>query len=213
MRGLAVALLLFAGTPVYAETVTETVTYAMLDQDTKASAKDACVFKAGRKALAESATLIDSDMEVLRSETSGRVMDRANQAARAYVAGVVRSQVLDEGWDSEGDRLALTCTVKISFDPDDVHKLLEQAAKATPTVASVGILSDIDRKAAMAKQVRHGMTMEEVIAFLGPYTTKDTSEWWRQEWYNWGGVWIGMDKGVVVCVAPIRRCETDGKFK
>ena len=224
MRYFVAALYALAAyaSPAYATTVSETVTYTMSDSDTRSQAREACIAQAGKQALIESGSVVDSDLEILKSEALGKMIQRADQRIRSYVGGVVKSQVTGERWDASADKMSVTCAVNVSFDPAEVHGLLTKVVEAlqkkqvdriATDVEGDDILTQMDRLTERAKKIRRGMTLDEVVAYLGPWRTVDRGESDRQTWYNWGGVWIGVKKGVVYYVSPYPVADWDGKFK
>ena len=218
-RFLFLAALFLPGSA-YAATVSETVTYVMADSDTKAVAREACVAQAGRNALIESGSIVDSDMEIIRSEAMGKFIQRADQRVRSYVGGIVKSQVTAERWDTDNGKISVTCTVNVTFDPAAVHDFLAQVSTAiqkkqvdrmATAVDGDDVLAQIDALTAKAKKVRHGMTYQEVLDYLGPWRAKDTSQN-EINWYNWGGVWIAIGRGVVKYVSPYPAPAWASKF-
>jgi hypothetical protein len=221
MKSLLAAALLVS-MPAYAATVSETVTYVMSDSDTAVQAREACIAQAGRQALISSGSIVDSDMEILKSEAMGKMIQRADQRIRSYVGGVVGSQVVGERWSADGGKLSVTCQVNVTFDPDEVHRLLAQVAQTlqkrqidriATEVDGDDVLARMDAITAKAKKVRRGMTLDEVVGYLGPWRAIDSGQSDRQTWYNWGGVWIGIRHGVVAYVSPYPVTAWDGNFE
>ncbi len=221
--GVVCTMMLLCATEARAVTVVidETAFHVMADTETRAGARDACILSADRQALAKAGMMVDAGINTNAREGAGGVVRSASQWGGAYIAGIVTSHEINESWAASSRGITVYCEVRVGFDPEEVKGLLEDAerkaqaarAEAMQRSQSDDIIAKIDALTARARKIRHGMTLEEVIAYMGPPRAVDKSEWWSQDWYNWGGVWVGVNDGVVVCVCPNRNRFSDGMFR
>ncbi|HUN51588.1 MAG TPA: hypothetical protein VMU42_10740 [Candidatus Sulfotelmatobacter sp.] len=124
----ALALLIPSAALAATQSVTETGRYVLNDNDSKNDARQMCVSIAKRTALDKAGSLFESDLTAHRAEGNGKVADDAHLQMRSYVAAVVRSEMLGEHFEMIGDRLAISCTVRLTFDPDEVNAKLRAIA-------------------------------------------------------------------------------------
>lgn len=104
--------------------VTETHTYVMGDNDSRADARVLCAAAAKRNALEKVGSILESNFSVQQAETDGRIRETTKKETSSYLAAVVGSEPAGERFDTQGDRQTITCTVRMSFDPDEVRKKL-----------------------------------------------------------------------------------------
>jgi hypothetical protein len=125
---LAIAALTPAAALAATQSVTETAKYMLADSDSRNDARQICASTAKRTALDRAGSVFESDLTTQKAETTAGINDNARLQMRSYVAAVVASEVVAEQFIVQNDRLLITCTVRISFDPDEVRrKLLEIA--------------------------------------------------------------------------------------
>lgn len=206
-----VVSLLVLASVAHGETLHEMATYAMTDDDTKQGAENACITRAGRAALMESDSLVTSDQELIKSEALGNLYEKSNQKVRSYVAGIVKTSLIDESWDMENNRLIVSCSVNVTFDPAEVHRLLLKAQEAVKTPLPEredNPFSVVDDLTNRAKNLRHGMTRKEVIAYLGEPRGNVYGMYGRR-FYVWGSVYVSFSDDLVECVAPTDNCMYD----
>ncbi|HEY1719880.1 MAG TPA: hypothetical protein VGG27_01450 [Magnetospirillaceae bacterium] len=131
------ARLVFAGpvilllTPVAAlaaqQQVTDSASYIIGENDTRADAVAACVARIERKALEDSGTLIESQLDVVSTEKDGAVTDSAKRRVQSYVAAMVKATNVHTKLRAEKDGFAIDCTAKVTFDPDAVTAQMKAA--------------------------------------------------------------------------------------
>jgi hypothetical protein len=133
--GLLVSLPLLAHAAT--QTVTEQASYALGDNDTRAQARDICLAKVERKALEESGSLVESEMDMISAEKAGGVSDQAQQHVRSYVGAVVTAAGVKDQFRMDGERIVIDCAATVTFNPDDVRDRLKAVRTDNTTKAQV----------------------------------------------------------------------------
>jgi hypothetical protein len=123
--GIALTLLIPWAAHAAPQSVTESAQYVLTDNESKNDARQICASTAKRTALDKAGSLFESDLITHKSEASGSLADDTRLQMRSYVAAVVGSEVVGERFDMNNDRLTVSCTVRITFDPDEVSKKLQ----------------------------------------------------------------------------------------
>lgn len=124
----AIAVLAPAASLAAPQSVTESARYTLADNDSRNDARQICVATAKRTALDKAGSLFESDLTAHTAEANGTVADDTRVRMRSYVAAVVGSEVVDEHFDVNNGRLTVSCTVRVTFDPDEVSKKLRDIA-------------------------------------------------------------------------------------
>ena len=210
MKALAAALLLIPSVALAEpRTVTESATYILSDTDTRAAAENACIVKSARHAIEGSGVLITSESTLGAREGQP---DTFTEQVRAWVGSVIHATLLEAEPSAGDDHWRLSCSVSITFDPDDISRRLERAADAAaartdrtpgyaalPTSAETGARFDEwDRRAA---KLRSGMTIDEAVAIMGPARFIDQGDYIRS--LNYGGRWLWFGRaGLLIGVYP-----------
>jgi hypothetical protein len=135
------------------QSVSESAQYTLADNDSRNDARQICASTAKRTALDKAGSLFESDLTAHESEANGTMAGDTRLQMRSYVAAVVGSEVVAEHFDVNNDRLRVSCTVRITFDPNEVGKKLQDIAgsselrqKLAAQQAQVDILENQVRK-------------------------------------------------------------------
>jgi hypothetical protein len=128
---LTIAMLAPAAALAAPQSVTESARYTLADNDSRNDARQICASTAKRTALDKAGSLFESDLTAHKAEANGAVADDTRLQMRSYVAAVVGSEVVSERFEMDHDRLTVACTVKVTFDPDEVSKKLQEIAGNT----------------------------------------------------------------------------------
>ena len=127
--GLCLAALLApAAASAAVQSVTETAHYTLADSDSRNDARQICASNAKRTALDRAGSLFEADLTTRKSEAGDRLSDDTKLSMRSTVAAVVGAEVVAETFIVSNDRLAITCMVRLTFDPDEVRKKLADIA-------------------------------------------------------------------------------------
>lgn len=125
---LTIAVLTPAAAFAATQSVTESARHVLADNESKNDARQICASTAKRTALDKAGSLFESDLTARKAESHGAVADDTSLQMRSYVAAVVGSEVVAEHFEMDNDRLTVSCTVRVTFDPDQVNKKLQEIA-------------------------------------------------------------------------------------
>jgi len=123
-----IAVLAPAASLAASQSVTESARYTLADTDSRNDARKICVATATRTALDKAGSLFEADLTAHQAEANGTMADDTRLRMRSYVAAVVGSEVVDEHFDVSDGRLAVTCRVRVTFDPHEVRRKLQDIA-------------------------------------------------------------------------------------
>ena len=200
----------------HAEVTTETAEHTLADNETRQMAVSACVLTAEKQALEASGTLVDSEIDMSRSDTSSAASERVLGVA----AGITKGKLVYGSWGTDGGDLRYTCTVEVTFSADDARRVTEKIAQArVGHGGSNDAIAHMDYLTARAKTLRVGMNHHEVAAYMGEQPRAvDESRWLDITWWNYGSVWVALwhssatDAYIVQCLAPdanMRACWSE----
>lgn len=207
--GLATAAVIIGsgGGIVRAETVVESSTYTMSDNDTRPTARKACVAQASYKAVIGSGSLVGSDLEMVKTDTS----QESRHRVYSLTAGIVQTSIKKETWTDAG----ITCEVSVTFNPAEIKEKLYQAWQKQREDALVESAADteqdevihhMDEMKKKLMRLRVGMSYEQVVKYMGGKPDREHDNQWC-DWYQWGGFgWVGFQNGYVYCVYDRTTC-------
>ena len=128
MRKLPLLLASLPLTPVMAETltVTQEASYAVpLTEDASQTGQVGCMARAKQLALEGAGSILTSDLTLHTDETSDKLAQQARADIHSFYAAIVKAHLLsydDSATDAKGRAIA-SCSVEVSFDPDDLRTL------------------------------------------------------------------------------------------
>ncbi len=155
------AILLFATSALAApQTVTETHTYVLGDNDSKNDARAMCFLEAKRKMLEKAGTLV---MSHTQAESGVLTKDEIN----SYTAALIKVEASGEKWRfNESGSMVVVMTVQAVLDYDDIKKRLNDIQKDSKTKQK--ILEQQKRLVALEKMIL------ELQQRSSPYSLKNS---------------------------------------
>ncbi len=114
-------MLMFAGTA-QAETITASTEYQMGDNDSRNDARNICYLNAKRQALERAGVYIES-------QTAVRNLQVQRQDVTAFTAAIAKVEQVGDRLLSRGESQVVTCTVRITIDPQEMQARLQQVGR------------------------------------------------------------------------------------
>jgi hypothetical protein len=110
-------------------TVTQEASYVVpLTEDASQTGQVGCMARAKQLALEGAGSILTSDLTLHTDETSGKLTQQAQADIHSFYAVIVKAHLLsyDEGATDENGHAVASCTVEVSFDPDEMRTLQER---------------------------------------------------------------------------------------